>query len=180
MMRTESKVRKVHPDNEQSTIEFMQLFHWNLANSQHVKNKTQSSHLERRGDDLYSVTQTESEHFVNLTFSRDLDAPGIGRIKALEAEYHEVSGAIPSVPTPKGYVAPVIVCLLLVLVGAASAQSGGVIMMLLAVGVGVLWFRKISRTNKDVEIEMPGIMARRERAKARLVQIEEECRRPTS
>ncbi len=177
MARTESKVIQVHPDREQSTIEFWEIFHWNLANSQHVKNKTATSHLERRGDSIYSVTETETEHFVSLTFSRDLDLPGIDHIKVLEAEYHSVSGGIPEIPKPSGYVAPIIVCVLLLAAGGMGGGVGSrVIWTGLAALVGFLWFRSISGKNARIEAEMPDIMARREQAFARLQEIEEECR----
>jgi hypothetical protein len=61
----------------------MQTFHWSLLNSQEIK--TVDNHLERRGDDIYQVTK--SEHYVKLTFSRDLDLPNLKEIKRLEQEY---------------------------------------------------------------------------------------------
>ena len=81
MPRTESKNFQCHPDNVQNQIDLHQKFHWSLLSSQDVKNTT--SGLERYGDKLYSTTT--SEHFVKLTFSRDLNTPNLSEIKKLEA-----------------------------------------------------------------------------------------------
>jgi len=83
MARTESKTIQVHPNDEQSMIEFMQKFGWSLLSTQEIKVK--DSHLEQRGDSIYSVTQ--SEHYIKLAFSRDLDMPHLKEIKAIEDEY---------------------------------------------------------------------------------------------
>lgn len=83
MARTESKSIQVHPSDEQNQIDLMQKFHWSLLGSQDVK--TKDSHLEQRGDSIYSVTQTE--HYIKLTFSRDIDLPHLAEIKTLENEF---------------------------------------------------------------------------------------------
>lgn len=93
MARTESKSFQVHPNDEQAEINFMQKFHWNLLNSQEIK--TVDNHQERRGDSIYSITNTE--HYVKLTFSRDLDTPNISEIKKLEEQYT----SLPRVEQPK-------------------------------------------------------------------------------
>ncbi len=85
MARTESKSMQVHPDEEQKLIELMQKFHWSLLSSQEVK--TKDSHLEENwsGDKIMSVTETE--HYVKLVFSRDLDLPNLQAIKQIENKY---------------------------------------------------------------------------------------------
>jgi hypothetical protein len=85
MARTESKSMQVHPDEEQKLIELMQKFHWSLLSSQDVK--TKDSHLEQNwsGDKIMSVTETE--HYVKLAFSRDLDLPNLREIKEIENKY---------------------------------------------------------------------------------------------
>jgi len=90
MARTESTSFQVHPNDEQEQIKLMEAFPWSLLNSQEVK--TVDSHLEQRGDDIYSVTN--SEHYVKLTFSRELDLPNLGKIKQLEQQFF-------SLPVPK-------------------------------------------------------------------------------
>jgi hypothetical protein len=86
MARTESYSIQVHPNDEQAVINLMQKFHWSLLTSQEIKNI--DSHLERRGDTIYSVTN--SEHYVKLVFSRDLDLPNLGEIKKLEQAYNDL------------------------------------------------------------------------------------------
>ena len=83
MARTESFSFQVHPNDEQKEINAMQKFHWSLLNSQEVK--TVDSHVEQRGDGIYSVTN--SEHYVKLTFSRELDLPNLNEIKRLEQNF---------------------------------------------------------------------------------------------
>ncbi|MCX6639030.1 MAG: hypothetical protein NTW14_00930 [bacterium] len=90
MARTESISFQVHPNDEQEQINLMQQFHWSLLTSQEIK--TVDSHLEQRGDDIYSVTN--SEHYVKLTFSRELDLPNLNEIKRLEQSFF-------SLPVPK-------------------------------------------------------------------------------
>jgi hypothetical protein len=83
MARTESKSFQVHPDDEQEQINLMQKFHWSLLNSQTIDKV--DNHLEQRGDSVYSVTN--SEKYVKLTFSRDLDLPNLNELKQLEQDY---------------------------------------------------------------------------------------------
>lgn len=84
MARTESFSIQVHPKAEQTQIQLMQKFHWNLLGSQEIK--VADSSLEMRGGDLYSVTK--SEHYVKLQFSRELDLPNLPKIKQLEQQYN--------------------------------------------------------------------------------------------
>lgn len=86
MARTESTSFQVHPDDEQNEINRMQKFHWNLLGTQEIK--TVDSHMEQRGDKIYSVTN--SEHYVKLSFTRELDLPNIKEIKQLEQQYNEL------------------------------------------------------------------------------------------
>ncbi len=83
MGRTESFTIQVHPKDEQEQINLMEKFHWSLLSTQEMK--TKDSRLELRGNDLYSVTETE--HYVKLAFSRDVDNPHMATLKRLESEY---------------------------------------------------------------------------------------------
>jgi hypothetical protein len=87
MARTESKTFSCHPDNAQREIDLHQKFHWSLLSSQDVK--TIDNSLETRVNTLYNVRK--SEHYVKLTFSRDLDTPNLNEIKKLEATYYELA-----------------------------------------------------------------------------------------
>jgi hypothetical protein len=84
MGRTESTSFQVHPNDEQSQINIMQKFHWSLLGTQEIK--TVDSHMEQRGDSIYSVTK--SEHYVKLSFSRELELPNLKEIKQLEQQYN--------------------------------------------------------------------------------------------
>jgi hypothetical protein len=101
MARTESKSIQVHPVDEQKQIDLMQKFHWSLLSSQEIKNV--DSHLERRGDSIYSVT--ESEHYIKLVFSREIDLPNLDKIKCLENEFFAIRDPILSLPplVPLGF-----------------------------------------------------------------------------
>jgi hypothetical protein len=90
VVRTESKVVQVRPEDEQQQIDFMHQFYWNLLSSQEIRSI--DNHLETRGDNLYSVTKTD--HYVKLAFSRDVKTPHLDKIKNLENEFF-------SLPIPK-------------------------------------------------------------------------------
>ena len=92
MARTESVSFQVHPNDEQAQIDVMQKFHWNLLNTQEIK--TVDNKLERRGDSIYSVSSTE--HYVKLSFTRDLETANLSDIRKLEEQYK----SLPSVTYP--------------------------------------------------------------------------------
>lgn len=84
MARTESKVMQVHPNDEQQVINLMQRFHWSLLNAQEIK--LRDSHLESSyTGDIKSVTVTE--HYIKLSFSRDIDLPNLDKVKRLENQF---------------------------------------------------------------------------------------------
>lgn len=87
----EIKTLDVKNSEEQSTIEFWSQFGWVLKSSQRVYNK--DSHLETRGEDTYSVTETVD--FTKLVFERDKNAPNYGKIVSLEKEYFEIQASMP-------------------------------------------------------------------------------------
>ena len=123
MARTESKSIQVHPYDEQSQIDLMQKFHWNLLNSQEIK--TVDNRLERRGDSIYQVSNTE--HYVKLVFSRDLDEPNLDKIKRLEQEFFSLP--YPTYPRAFGCFMPIgliILFLLTFLLAGSLAASSGV------------------------------------------------------
>jgi hypothetical protein len=83
-MAKEIKSISVAPAAEEDTINLWQSFGWELKSSQEVK--TKDSHLEKRGDDLVSVT--ESEHYVKLTFERDPARQHYAELKSLEERFY--------------------------------------------------------------------------------------------
>jgi len=143
----------------------MQAFHWNLLNSQEVK--TRDSHLERESNgDLVQVTETE--HYINLVFTRNLDTPNLSRLKELEAEYAAIT-----FERGPGYVAPVMVSWIGGSVLAAMLneplKQAGLILGFVVAGVGcVFWIKR----NIRVRAEVAKANARR---RHRLQEIIEEC-----
>ena len=84
MLETISK--KVAPSDEQSTINVMSHFGWNVKSSQEIN--VQDSHLERRGDAIYNVTK--KENYVKLVFERNTAIPNYNQLVALEKEYFDI------------------------------------------------------------------------------------------
>lgn len=82
-MAMEVKMLEVKNSEEQSTIEFWAQFGWQLKSSQRIYNK--DSHLEQRGDSVYSVTETVD--FTKLILERDKCNPNYSKITRLESEY---------------------------------------------------------------------------------------------
>ncbi len=93
-MSKETKSLSVIPSDEQRTIDEMQAFGWELVSSQEIA--TKDSHLERHGDTLYSVT--ESENYVKLFFSRDTSIENYAELDVLYRQYLEY----PNVGRPGG------------------------------------------------------------------------------
>ncbi len=86
-MAMEIKTLEVANSDEVSTINFWQQFGWTLKSSQRVFNK--NSHLEQRGNDTYSVTETVD--FTKLVFERDKNGPNYAQIAALENRYFQIN-----------------------------------------------------------------------------------------
>jgi hypothetical protein len=140
----------VAPYNEQYMIDLLAHFKWYLKSSTPVK--TKDTHLEERGDKIYSVTETED--YIHLVFERDLGDPNIQRIKALEWEYFSI--VIPSVP---GYGGPIFVAL----IGLATGPF-----VILIWGLCIWWSMNISKRREIAQEEIPKLRARQ-------IEILEEC-----
>lgn len=83
--------KKVSTSQEQATIDLKTKFGWRLKSSQEINNT--DSHLERRGDELYSVTT--KENYVKLVFERDTAMPNYRRIAELERKYESLLNSRP-------------------------------------------------------------------------------------
>lgn len=90
-MAMETKILEVKNSEEASTIKFWTQFGWQLKSSQRIYNK--DSHVERRGDSLYNVTETID--FTKLVFERDKSNPNYSIIVKLEEEYLSKLSALP-------------------------------------------------------------------------------------
>ena len=139
MGRTESKTFQCHPNDAQEQINLYQQFHWSLLSSQDVK--TVDNSLEKRGDTVYSVRQ--SEHYVKLTFSRDLDTPNLSEIKKLESDYFRHLGLPepvrrrnPEEPVPDGVLGIPAITLLSLIIGGVLWYSMSFVIGLVAFIIG--------------------------------------------
>ncbi len=97
-MAMEIKTLDIKNEAEAETIEFWTQFGWNLKSSQRVYNK--DTHLERRGDDTYSVTETVD--YTKLVFERDKNGPHYAEIVALEDEFFRLSNELDAANSKKG------------------------------------------------------------------------------
>ena len=157
MARTESISIQVHPADEQSQINLMQKFHWNLLSSQEIK--TVDSSLERRGDAIYSVTK--SENYIKLVFQRDLDTPNLGKIKKLESEYFSLEYKKP--PKFKGPIILIVVGLIILLGGGGTGDLAGFGFMLVIFAGGIFWLvKKIQKRKQLSEIYLSNNRKREE------------------
>jgi hypothetical protein len=90
MVRSEAKTIICAPKDEQAQIDLMSRFYWRLLSTQEVRQL--DSHIERRGENLYSVTR--NMHYVKLAFQRERNIPHYEMIKKLEKDYN-------ALPIPK-------------------------------------------------------------------------------
>ena len=87
MAMKEFKSFSVLPSEEEDTIKLWQTFGWELVGApQEIYNK--DSNLERKGDDIYSVTTTT--HYIKLTFERDPERKNDDELKSLETQYYDL------------------------------------------------------------------------------------------
>jgi hypothetical protein len=127
MAAKEIKSVSVPPAAEEDTINQWQSFGWELKSSQEVK--TKDSHLEKDGDKLVSVTETE--HYVKLTFERDPARQNYAELKSLEAQFNAASHPGNS---PKRFgLLWLILAGILVIFGISFLSSGGVFGVILGI-----------------------------------------------
>jgi hypothetical protein len=87
-MAKEIKSINVDPSEEENTINVWQTFGWEFKSTQEVKT-SDSSHLEQRGDSIYSVTKA-GDHYVKLTFERDPAKQNYAELASLQKQYDSV------------------------------------------------------------------------------------------
>ncbi len=88
----ENKSMKVSVSQEQLYIDRMAWFGWNVKSSQEINSR--ESHLETRGDDVYSVTT--KENYIKLLFERAVPK-NKRQLDALENEMHSIMNNYPSI-----------------------------------------------------------------------------------
>jgi len=133
--RTESKVMRVAPGEEQEVIDFMQKLFWNLLSTQEIK--TSDNYLERKSDVIYQKHSTD--HYVKMAFSRYLDTPHLDKIRTLEKEYFDLPEPVYPKLFPLGIWIWIVGGIVLGAVFVSPLKS----MLGLLVGIGIvvgIWF----------------------------------------
>ena len=92
-MALEIKTLNVENSKEDATIKLYLNFGWTLKSSQRIYNK--DSHLESRGSETYSVTETTD--FTKLLFERDSNIPNYAKLCKLESDYTTMQEALPKI-----------------------------------------------------------------------------------
>ena len=163
----ETRKVQVHPRDEQAQTEIWQDFGWTLVSSQEINSK--ESHLERRGNDI--ITVTTKENYVNLLFKRDTNMPNYSEITQLEAQFDAVPGnTIPNHGKLKTFL--VILALIAIIVGvilfSKNVILGGIICTVLAGGAitGIV-FKIKSEKKKDDLIKAQNAANNKRRAELR-------------
>ncbi len=150
MPRLETKSAQVAPNQEQSTIDLYQKFGWTLLSSQEIYSK--DSHVESRGGQNYSVTETTN--YVKLTFQRDKDMPNYDKIVPLENKYFALANSIPvnggagKALRVLGIIGAIVGFILL-----CTGSTGGIIFGLLLIGGGITGIVFGSKKKKKAEAE---------------------------
>jgi len=99
MALKETNTVTVDPGNEDKMRALWESFGWELEGKETVRT-ADSSHLERRGDSIYSVTQS-GVHYVKMTFRRDPERKNYATLKSLENQYYSTN-----IPSPPGIARP--------------------------------------------------------------------------
>ena len=86
MALKETNTVTVDPGNEDKMRALWETFGWELESKETVRT-ADSSHLERRGDAIYNVTES-GVHYVKMTFRRDPDRKNYAELKSLEEQYY--------------------------------------------------------------------------------------------
>lgn len=133
-VRTESRIMRVAPGEEQDVVDFMQNLFWNLLSTQEIK--TSDNFLERKNDEIYQRRSTE--HYIKLAFHRYLDTPHLDKIRSLENEYF----ALPEPVYPKlfpGTIWAWIAGYVLIAIGLLSLMKSLSAILIAFVVTGAIW-----------------------------------------
>ena len=110
MALKETNTVTVDPGNEDKMRALWETFGWELESKETVRT-ADSSHLERRGDSIYNVTQS-GVHYVKMTFRRDPERKNYAELKSLEQRYYAATLPSPPYNQPKKFG-----CLFSILIG---------------------------------------------------------------
>jgi asparagine N-glycosylation enzyme membrane subunit Stt3 len=162
-MVKETRFIGVEPSETEDTIDLYQKFGWVLVSApQEVLSQTSgTSHLERRGNSVYSVkTAGTTTHYVRITLQRNKNMPNYAELVKLEEAYNTKNYVLPSQPIkPSGFsimfvVIPIIISFLCMWVYRDLYRGfhvGGVLVVgivLAVVGIVLAIFRAVNKTYK--------------------------------
>jgi len=88
MAMLEIKTMTVHPSEEDSAINTMMSFGWDLKNNQEVYNKNTRMQDDFWSNDINVITETK--HYIKLTFQRDPLRAHYAELVELEHKYQSV------------------------------------------------------------------------------------------
>lgn len=142
----ETKSVTVAPDYENFEIQKWAKFGWVLKSSQEIYSK--DSHLESRGDAVYSVTSTTN--YVKLVFQRDTEMKNYQALKSLEQEYYSLID--PAIKGLKSFIIALIVGIVLVAYGIAEGGLPSIIAGLVVAAFSVLLIMSASKKNKQARL----------------------------
>lgn len=87
-MSKETKFIEVDPSEVETTLEKLRSFGWELMGTpQGIYDK--SSHLEKHGDETYSITKTT--YYVKITVQREKSIPNYAELVDLEQKFFNIS-----------------------------------------------------------------------------------------
>jgi len=145
-MSKEVKSCTVAPSEEEATINFWQIWGWELKSTQEVKTQDVQTFTGQDSDGTEHYKTTKGEHYVKLTFERERSMPNYAELCELEQKYDAASkiqvGSVgPAEPKNKGpgcYAWGFSILAVLGGVGAISGESvvGGICL----IGVGAAIF----------------------------------------
>ncbi len=146
-VRTESKVMRVAPGEEQDVIDFMQKLYWNLLSTQEIK--TSDNYLKKENDAIYQVHSTD--HYVKMAFSRYLDTPHLDKIRALEKEYFDLPEPVYPKLFPYGIWTWLIGCILstIIMFSMMKSMAGIIVGFGIVAGLWLFYFSVPYSVNKD-------------------------------
>lgn len=139
MAMKEIKTFEVEPGTEEATIQLWQTFGWELVGApQEIYNR--DSHLERKSNDMYSVTTTT--HYIKLTFERDPKREHYNELKSLEEQYYAIEE--PDCPDAPRFIT--ILWVILIGVGFVAYVIPGIILLVLHI---IFHIKKSKAYNED-------------------------------
>lgn len=139
----ETKSITVHPNNENAQIELWSKFGWQLKSSQEIYSK--DSHLERRGDKIYNVTQTTN--YVKLVFQRDTEMKNYDELKKLESEYDLIFD--PPIRSFKSSIIALAVGIIIAIYGISESVIPPIIIGIIVSFVSVFLIVRTNKNNKE-------------------------------